>query len=46
MRARPEEETMRTVVRLAIAVAVTAIAVIVWESAAAAATAIEYGLIG
>jgi hypothetical protein len=36
---------MRTVVRVAIAPAATAAAVIVRQTAAAAATAIEYGLI-
>lgn len=36
---------MRTVIRLVIALAATAAAVIVWQTAASAATAIEYGLI-
>jgi len=36
---------MRTVVRLAIALGAAAAAVILWETAAGAATAIEYGLI-
>jgi len=36
---------MRTVIRLAIALAATAAAVIAWQAAASAATAIEYGLI-
>jgi len=36
---------MRTVIRIALALAVTAAALILWETAASAATAIEYGLI-
>jgi hypothetical protein len=36
---------MRTVIRVAIALAATAAAVIIWQTAAEAATAIEYGLI-
>jgi len=36
---------MRTVIRIAIALAATTAAVLVWQAAASAATAIEYGLI-
>lgn len=36
---------MRTAYRLAIALAVTVAAIVLWETAASAATAIEYGLI-
>ena len=36
---------MRTVIRFVIALATLAAAVILWQTAAAAATAIEYGLI-
>jgi len=36
---------VRTVVRFAIALAATVAAVIIWQTAAEAATAIEYGLI-
>jgi hypothetical protein len=36
---------MRTVIRIVIALAALAAAMILWETAASAATAIEYGLI-
>ena len=36
---------MRTVIRFAIALGAATVAVIAWQAAASAATAIEYGLI-
>jgi len=36
---------MRTVIRLAVALAVFVAALVLWETAASAATAIEYGLL-
>jgi hypothetical protein len=41
----PKEIPMRTIIRLAVALAVAVSTIAIWQAAAFAATAIEYGLL-